>query len=393
MRRYLTILCMLLVVAAVSAAEAPLLFTPGTDSISSTGIHEIINGLEGSVIFATDHGRSEYTGEWSRYYQDPGNPGASPLGDFVRAIEFDAAGNLWIGYSNGLQILTPQGYITIDDQQLLRNLAVNDLKRRDGEMWVATGQVGVHRYADGNWTWYRPHSPELPGDGTIEKILIDYLDGTLYLLSSGGLFQLEETAAPEGRFEEVADGGDPLAGMKGGISDPYGGVLLFNSTRIFHLDAREGYTEVVSVGALSPDASQIFDIAAPPQGGILVGTDDGIVYWDEGNVTLHLDRGDGLPDGRVKTVYLDAQDRLWFATPSSVGFFLFEGAGPVIPISSPPEGAPVTEEPYKTPSIPEDAPLPPAPNDTYPPEEVGDNGDLLSLLQGILDRIFELFPF
>lgn len=393
MRRYLTLLCMLFVVAAVSAAEAPLLFTPGSDSISSAGIHEMINGLEGSVIFATDHGRSEYTGEWSRYYRDPGNPGASPLGDFVRAIEFDAAGNLWIGYSNGLQILTPQGYLTIDDQQLLRNLAVNDLKRRDREMWVATGHVGIHRYAYGNWTWYRPHSPELPGDGTIEKILIDYLDGTLYLLLPGGLFQLNETAAPEGRFESVAGEIDSLTGMKGGISDPHGGVLLYNSTRIFHLDIREGYTEMVCVGALSPDASQIFDIAAPPQGGILVGTDDGIIYWDEGNVSRHLDRDDGLPDGRVKKVYLDSQDRLWFATPSSVGFFRFEGAGRMIPISSPQEEAPVTGEPSGAPSIPEDTPFPPSPEDTHPPEEVGDNGNLLDLLQGILDRIFELFPF
>ncbi|MDT8357385.1 MAG: hypothetical protein RQ758_02655 [Methanomicrobiaceae archaeon] len=155
MHRYLILLSILLLAAPVSAAGTPVLFSPGSDSISSTGINEMINGPEGSVIFATDHGRSEFDGEWTRYYHDPGHPAASPLGNFVRTVEFDAEGNLWIGYSNGLQILTPQGYTTFNDQQLLKNLAINDLQRREGEMWVATGRAGVHRYAGRRWTWYR----------------------------------------------------------------------------------------------------------------------------------------------------------------------------------------------------------------------------------------------
>ena len=85
------------------------------------------------------------------------------MDDYITAVERDSDGNLWIGYSGGLQIYDGHSYRSIRDQQLLKETRIKDLQRWNNDMWIATGHAGIHRYRNGAWTWYQPYDTERAG--------------------------------------------------------------------------------------------------------------------------------------------------------------------------------------------------------------------------------------
>ncbi|MEI6457142.1 MAG: two-component regulator propeller domain-containing protein, partial [bacterium] len=132
------------------------LFIPTALMIHSAQITDMINGRRGEVIIATSFGLSTYNGSWSTRHINLNNISEGMMDDYVTAVEYDHSGNLWIGYSGGLQINNGIYYQSIRDQQLLKETRIHDLQRWDDDMWIATGHAGIHRYRDGTWTWFQP---------------------------------------------------------------------------------------------------------------------------------------------------------------------------------------------------------------------------------------------
>lgn len=157
------------------------------DGIASAGVRDIINGRYGDVIFATDSGISIYAADGIWRSVNARHPGETPYGTMaplnimVNAITLDSRGKLWIGYPNGLQFQSTTGYEAIQDQQFLKNLNINCIARWGDEIWVATGRAGLHRYHDGNWTWYKPLGPEGLGCYTITSMVVDAASDSLII--------------------------------------------------------------------------------------------------------------------------------------------------------------------------------------------------------------------
>lgn len=378
-------LVLVLLFAPVSASV--ILFSPGSDSLSSLGVKDITDGPGDCVILATDNGRSVFNGTWEIVHVDRKEYRSGPLGDFVTAVEYDSEKRLWIGYSNGLQILEDSSYTTIDDQQLLKNLAINDLQSRGTEMWVATGHAGLHRYCDGGWTWFRPHGAEGLGAYEIHSMAVDYATGVLYCAAEdGSLWTVagEAGGAAVGRFD-----GDSLPGRTALESCPFGGVAEFNDTAV-HLIAPDGRVrQVVNAGDLFGDALQINDISFTDEGTLVVATTRGLFFWENDTATRRLGPKEGIGDQVIERVYVDNAGRIWFFNRLYAGIFLpGEGddllvvaAPPSSPAPSPTAGDTPTAEPSMV-LLEEETVEPPAPS-------LADT--MLEMVGDAIDALFELF--
>ncbi len=318
---------------SVATGAGVTVFGTGSDQISSFRVLDITEdmGGNGNLYFGTENGLSVYDGEggWQITHAVYSGRDQSLLSDHVLAVEFDHEGTLWIGYPNGLQKLSGGSYSTIQDQQLLKSLEVHELLRRGREMWVATGNSGIHRYLDGSWKWYRPGGPEGFGCVYVNSMATDPSTGTLYVVCKEGIW----STGRSGSFSPFSPAGGIPGPVTGARSDPFGGMYLFNSTAVFH------YTQGDRMAAVLTPEDLILgiafsDIAVGPDHSLWVATNQGIYQWD-GGVKTRVNATTGIVSNAVEKIYLDAEQRLWFVTPESVGYFPAAGtpAGGDTPLS------------------------------------------------------------
>ena len=107
----------------------------------------------------------------------------------ITAMQFDAAGTLWIGNVDCVNRLHPDG--TFDRISGLQGLPYNRIIAmtcgKDGEMWFGT-EKGACRYAEGSWKYY--YGPRWHWGESIRSIAAQS-DGTVWLVSDKGLSKIQ----------------------------------------------------------------------------------------------------------------------------------------------------------------------------------------------------------
>jgi ligand-binding sensor domain-containing protein len=311
----------------IAPAHALYVDVPDYDTgIVSAGVKDVVNGLHGDVVFATDSGISVYTmnGTWysvtQKYPRTTSYGALKPISNMVTAVEFDAEGDLWIGYANGLQFQNGTGYETVQDQQLLKNLGITAMTQWGDEMWIATGHAGLHRYRNGAWTWCKPFGPENLGCYTISSMVVDAASDSLIIGSEhNGIWMLANRTVSL-HFEPVLYQNRPIYLMSDLTVDPFGGVYIFNETSIYRYTQDQGVDPVLGVRDLGDYPNSIRDVAAAPSGMLLIATDRGIYCWQGSGVLVHVTAQDGLRSNIVKRLFVDAAGRCWFIVPGNVGY-------------------------------------------------------------------------
>jgi ligand-binding sensor domain-containing protein len=306
------------------------LFIPTTGMVHSAQVMNLINSPDKSVIIATSFGLSTMRndGVWSTRHLNMDNISEGLMNDYITAVEFDADGNLWIGYSNGIQIYNNRYYQVIRDQQILKDLSITDLQRWDNDMWVATGHAGIHRYRNGTWTWFQPMSKGGPGFYEVSSMTLDPAVNTLpdelvIATAREGLWAVQSHEDPV-RFDLIADK-DSSFGLLGNVRhDPYGGgVFFFNNSRVVHYSRNQGFVPFLTSTDLIITGTSINDLAAANDGKLYLATDDGIYIWQNGVTYRHLNRFEGIgTSSAAKTVNIDAENRVWFSTPGYIGYYI-----------------------------------------------------------------------
>lgn len=322
------------------------LFIPTTKMIHSDQIlNQITMPDNQGVLFATSFGLSRYDGTWSTRHINRDNVSEGLMDDFIMAVEYDHEGNLWIGYSGGIQVYNGVYYRTIRDQQLLKDPRIHDLQRWNDDMWIATGNAGIHRYRNGAWTWYQPRSPEGPGFYEIHEMVLDPVSGALFIATNdNGLWKISSPDDPV-VFEQIAPKYSAYGGLTNVRRDPQGGVFFFDDTTVVHYTPQEGFVPVLTAGDLAQKKIQINDLSADSYGRLFIATDDGIYIWTNGQVQRQIGRFDGMGSSEVvRTVTLDAKNRAWFSTSGYVGYYADQySMEDVIPVNIyVPEDTPVT---------------------------------------------------
>jgi hypothetical protein len=298
------------------------LFIPSPKQIHSDQIKDLVNGPGGDVIIATAFGLSTFNGTWSTRFTNRDNISQGLMDDYITAVEFDHLGNLWLGYSGGLQIYNGVDYTSIRDQQLLKETRIHDLQRWNNDIWIATGHAGVHRYRDGTWTWFQPMTKNGPGFYEINSMALDSAGNMLVIgTENEGLWGVKSPDDPV-RFDLLAGKDDAYGRMNHVRRDPAGGVYFFNASGVVHYDSSSGFHPVLTTDDLTREQISLNDIAAAPDGSLYLATDDGIYIWREGAVFRHLNRFEGIGTSEiVRTINVDAKNRVWFSSQGYVGYY------------------------------------------------------------------------
>jgi ligand-binding sensor domain-containing protein len=358
--------------------------------IHSDQINDLISGPHGETIIGTSYGLSTYNGSWSTRHLNLNNISEGLMDDYITALELDPDGNLWIGYSGGLQIFDGSSFHSIRDQQLLKETRIKDLQRWNTDMWVATGHAGIHRYRSGTWTWFQPMTRGGPGFYEVRSMALDANHNALVIATEvEGLWVILPAPDDQVVFNEIAPRYSTYGFLQQVRQDPRGGVYISNESVVVHYDPDQGIIPVLTTTDLAPGVLAINDIAAAPDGRLFIATDSGIFIWKEGSVIDHLSRFEGVGTSPVvRTVTIDAKNRVWFSTRGYVGFFEDRAASvPTIAIemvttravtmSSMPTPAPTT--------IPLPAPTLPVVTQDQPPFFPEDS--VLKFLNPIIDPI------
>jgi len=358
------------------------LFRPASDSIPSAQVNDMINGLQGEVLMATPLGLSTYNGIWSTQHINLNNVSEGLMNNYVTALEYDSSGNLWIGYGSGIQIYNGHTFQVIGDQQLFKSLRIRYLQRWNDDMWVATGNAGLNRYHNGTWTWFAPFSHDGPGFYEADSMALDSATDTLLIATDDeGLWKVTPSNDTV-RFDKIEDEHD-LFGLLGHVRrDPLGGAYFFNSTQVAHYDSATGFTTLLTERDFDGGPYAINDVTGGSDGTLYVATDNGIYVWEDGIITRHLGTFEGFGTGshRVRTVFADAGNRLWFSTLDNVGYYTMDlSTTPLITIET------VTPTSSPTP-VPVNISQAPTPDEMPPPAAMSPLNRILAFLSG-------LFPF
>jgi ligand-binding sensor domain-containing protein len=288
---------------------------------------DLINefNASGNVLIATSRGLSLYdrNGEWSTRHMTYTNVSEGLLDDFITSIEYDDQGRLWIGYSEGIQIYNGNYYQTIRDQQMMKSLRVNDIQRWNNEMWVATGNAGLHRYRDGTWTWYQPFSEGGPGFYEATGMVWDHgTNATVISTDREGIWIIRSQDDPI-QFECIA-AKDSEYGLLDHLKRDYsGGVYFFNDSTVAHYSPEIGFSPVLTNRDLAITTPPINDLTSGPDGKLYLATDNGIFIWEDGGVYRNLDRFEGIGTSSiVHSINIDKQNRIWFSTPDNIGYYI-----------------------------------------------------------------------
>lgn len=319
------------VVDATGSPYTITLFIPASNSIPTTQIMDLINefNASGNVLIATSRGLSLYDqdGEWSTRHMTYVNVSEGLLDDFITSIEYDGDGRLWIGYSEGIQIYNGNYYQTIRDQQMLKSLRVNDIQRWNNEMWVATGNAGLHRYRDGAWTWYQPFSDGGPGFYEVTGMVWDHgTNATIIATEKEGIWIIRSQDDPI-TFECIATKDSGYGLLDHLKRDFFGGVYFFNDSTVAHYSPDGGFSPVLTSRDLAITSPPINDLTSGPDGKLYLATDNGIFIWENGGVYRNLDRFEGIGTSSiVHSINIDRQNRIWFSTPDNIGYYIDRSA-------------------------------------------------------------------
>ncbi len=117
---------------------------------------------------------------------------------FIRAMAEDAAGNIWVGASDGL-LVRMTGDTLVDETALSAGLSIRCLfGAANGDLWIGYAGAGIGRYRNGTITRFNTDQGLL--NDYVSQILEDDRD-SLWFGGNQGIFQVRERD-----FEDVAAG-------------------------------------------------------------------------------------------------------------------------------------------------------------------------------------------
>lgn len=299
------------------------------DGLSSNEIRALSFDHQGNLWIGTRVGLDrEQDGKFSTFRKIDG------LHDIgVSAIFEDREGNLWVGSGAGLNRfrntrLTP---LSFPGREGLANTSAM-AEESDGSLWFGTDS-GLKRLREGAITTYTTHDG-LPGNDIVT--LHRAKDGVLWVITAGGAIARKTgdrftTLVAQSPWRVIGEDGEGLvfangndyARLSGGKFVPLkhsgqseyvfnsflaaDGTLWFTSSGGL-VALRHNQMTVISKGL--PLGTHVMSIAQAGNGCLWVGTDKGLVRYENGETFVYK-LASGLPDDNLFDIVFDAHGALW----------------------------------------------------------------------------------
>jgi ligand-binding sensor domain-containing protein len=262
----------------------------------------------------------------------------------ARALFEDSNGDMWIGTISGLQRLHRGRFTSYSEQEGLPSRSQYDAIFEDKfqSIWAGTLDAGVWHFEGGRWHGFGVAQGVRRGqirgfaDGDTGPI-VAIADYGLFAYGNGRFHKL--SGIPPGYISSpvrTADGSLWFAvlhkgvyridhnaltffGPKDGLTDDAiwtlvpdsdGGLWAGGKTGAFRWNGERWNREV-------PSANAVDAIAIPRNGGVLLGTSNGLVYRN-GKTNWTLTQEDGLPGDAVFSLLEGANRDLWMSTAHGI---------------------------------------------------------------------------
>jgi diguanylate cyclase (GGDEF)-like protein len=273
--------------------------------------HSVLCDREGAVWIGSDGGLSRHLrGSFEGFNERDGL-----IGDFVRTIEQDGAGRLWLGTRQGVQIVEQVGRRWRFDQAQRIGRAEGLIDERiydlafpaPGRALIATAHgVAEWREGEGVLRIYTERDG-LPANSI--RALHSEADGLVWIGTASGLALLDGDG-PRPAADPLLAQARVLAievdrlGRRWFATLNHGVLRMDPDGRVVRLGRNEGLSDEV-----------IWDIAIDSADGLWAGTNgDGLLHIDRDGQITRYDRDRGMPDAFIWSVLATPSDGIWAYT-------------------------------------------------------------------------------
>jgi PAS domain S-box-containing protein len=221
--------------------------------------------------------------------------------ELLSAFE-DREGSIWVATYEGLDRFRESPVVTVSSRQGLANDAVSSvLAAKDGSVWLA-GRNGLDRWNNGQVRTFRK-TDGLPASST--QSLFEDDGGWTWVSTTGGPARYEG-----GRFVPVREVPGSEVHAFAGDSDH---LWLAGADLLHLIDGRPvGQYHWTSLGQRGIGSVLAWD---HERGGLWLGfVTGGVAYFQDGQIRTVYTSADGLGEGPVEDLRLDADGTLWAAT-------------------------------------------------------------------------------
>jgi signal transduction histidine kinase/ligand-binding sensor domain-containing protein len=227
-------------------------------------------------------------------------------GDDISSFFEDREGNIWVATVDGLDRFRDFAVATFTPRQGLTQQDVGfALAARDGSVWLAT-PAGLNRWKNGQIARVGQRDGKLPGHIPIS--LLQDSRGRIWVSTNDAVGYLENN-----RFTPV--NGVPGGTVHGIAEDTAGNLWIANQEQGLLRLVGDRLAEKFPWARLGHKDIASTLIADPVQDGLWLGfIYGGVAYFKDGRVLATYAGSDGLGEGRVNTLRLDADGTLWAAT-------------------------------------------------------------------------------
>ncbi|MGM9491952.1 sensor histidine kinase [Ideonella sp. YS5] len=224
-------------------------------------------------------------------------------GNIACSLFEDHEGNIWFGSDKGIDRFRKLPVTTLSTQQGLPNEVTKSvLATTDGSVWVAT-DGGLARWKDGRSSVFKEREG-LP-DSHVQSLYQD-AEGRLWVSTAGGLAYFAD-----GRFVAVDAG--PSSEIYSITGDAAGNLWLSGNKGLAHLD-RGRFAGNVPWSAFG--RRQQAQVIIADRGGLWLSfwEHPGVSYFKDGKVQATYTAAEGVGEGYVSSLRIDAEGALWATT-------------------------------------------------------------------------------